>query len=85
VGVIAEGPADFAVVRSVLKAVLGLDAADVDSIRPDLQTDETSLHTPSAGELHPSLASCRGASGAARRRSAAGHLGSDEPLRASAR
>ena len=48
VGVIAEGPADFAVVRSILKAVLGLDAADVDSIRPDLQSDETSLHTPSA-------------------------------------
>jgi hypothetical protein len=48
VGVISEGPADFAVVRNVLKAVLGLDAADVDSIRPDLQTDETSLHIPSA-------------------------------------
>lgn len=48
VGVIAEGPADFAVVRSVLKAVLGLDAADVDPIRPDLQADETSLHAPSA-------------------------------------
>jgi DNA-binding transcriptional ArsR family regulator len=48
VGVIAEGPADFAVVRSVIKAALGLDAADVDSIRPDLQSDETSLHTPSA-------------------------------------
>jgi hypothetical protein len=46
--VIAEGPADFAVVRSVLKGALGLDAADVDSIRPELQTDETSLHAPSA-------------------------------------
>lgn len=41
VGVISEGRADFAVVRNVLKAVLGLDAADVDSIRPDLQVDET--------------------------------------------
>jgi hypothetical protein len=48
VGVIAEGPADFAVVRSVLKGALGLDAADVDPIRPELQTDETSLHSPSA-------------------------------------
>lgn len=46
VGVISEGPADFAVLRNILKAALGLDAADVDSIRPELQTDETSLHTP---------------------------------------
>lgn len=49
VGVISEGPADFAVVRSIVKAVLGLDASDVDSIRPELQTDETSQHTPGAG------------------------------------
>ena len=46
VGVIAEGPADFAVVRSIIKAVLGLDEAEVDSIRPDLQSDETSRYAP---------------------------------------
>lgn len=48
VGVISEGPADFAVVRSIVKAVLGLDEAEVDSIRPDLQSDETSTYAPSS-------------------------------------
>lgn len=48
VGVVSEGRADFAVVRNLLKAALDLDAADVQSIRPDLQTDETSAHAPGA-------------------------------------
>lgn len=48
VGVVSEGRADFAVVRNLLKAALDLDAADVQSIRPDLQTDETSRHAPGA-------------------------------------
>ncbi|MBL8682164.1 MAG: hypothetical protein JNK05_23560 [Myxococcales bacterium] len=41
VGVISEGRSDFAVLRNVVKAVAGLDRSDVDSIRPDLQVDET--------------------------------------------
>jgi hypothetical protein len=49
--VISEGPADFAVLRNIAKAVLGLDAADVDSIRPELQTDETSRHEVSPREF----------------------------------
>ena len=51
VGVISEGLADFAVVRSVVKGVMGLDAADVDPIRPELQTDETSLHAKGAASF----------------------------------
>src|SRR5689334_6915002 len=46
VGVVAEGPADIAVIRSIVKATLGLDAADVDQLRPELQTDESSLGAP---------------------------------------
>jgi len=51
VGVVAEGWADCAVVRNLLKAALGLDAADVQSIRPELQTDETSAGAPTARAL----------------------------------
>lgn len=35
--------------RNILKAALGLDAAEVDSIRPDLQADETDLNAPDEG------------------------------------
>ncbi len=46
VGVVSEGPADFEVVRSVVKAVLELHGSDVHSIRPELQSDETDLNDP---------------------------------------
>jgi hypothetical protein len=48
IGVVSEGPADFAVVRNVIKGALGLDGSDVDSIRPELNSDETDLNAPGA-------------------------------------
>lgn len=45
IGIIAEGPADVAVLTNVLKGTLGLDSADVLPLRPDLQQDETDAHT----------------------------------------
>lgn len=42
-GVIAEGRADVAVVRAVLKALKGIDGSEVVSIRPREQMDETDL------------------------------------------
>lgn len=44
VGIIAEGPADVAVLVNVLKGKLGLDRKDVLPIRPELARDETDLH-----------------------------------------
>jgi hypothetical protein len=44
VGIIAEGPADVAVLVNILKGKLGLDRKDVLTIRPDLAYDETDLH-----------------------------------------
>lgn len=44
VGIIAEGPADVAVLVNLLKGKLGLDRKDVLAIRPDLASDETDLH-----------------------------------------
>jgi len=43
VGIVAEGPADIAVVRNILKGKLGLDAADTEPLRPKLALDETDL------------------------------------------
>lgn len=45
VGIIAEGPADVAVLTNILKGALGLDSADVLPLRPELQQDETDAHT----------------------------------------
>lgn len=45
VGIIAEGPADVAVLTNILKGALGLNSADVLPLRPDLQQDETDAHT----------------------------------------
>jgi hypothetical protein len=41
VGLVAEGPADIAVLRNVLKGALGLDRRDVIALRPELSEDET--------------------------------------------
>ncbi len=43
VGIVAEGPADIAVIRNILKGKLGLQAADTEPIRPKLALDETDL------------------------------------------
>jgi hypothetical protein len=44
VGIIAEGWSDVAVIRNILKAVLGLDQSETDPLRPELEKDETSLY-----------------------------------------
>ena len=40
-GVIAEGNADIAVIKAVLKSIAGVDGSDVVQIRPSEQLDET--------------------------------------------
>lgn len=42
-GLIAEGPADIAVLRNILKGWLGLQKYQVRDLRPDLQSDETDM------------------------------------------
>ena len=41
IGIIAEGRADIAVVKAVLKAVTGIDMSEIYAIRPTETTDET--------------------------------------------
>jgi hypothetical protein len=43
VGIVAEGAADVAVVRNILKGRLGIEAKDAPAIRPELYADETDL------------------------------------------
>ena len=49
IGLIAEGPADLAVVTNVLIGALGISRHEVQPLRPDLYLDETDLHTQAAG------------------------------------
>ena len=41
----------MAVIRNILRAVLGLDQSETDPLRPDLEKDETSLHTMREAEF----------------------------------
>mgnify|MGYP004443934201 FL=1 len=41
IGIIAEGHADVAIVKAVLKAVTGIDTTEMNAIRPNETTDET--------------------------------------------
>lgn len=43
VGIVAEGPADIAVVMNILHGKLGVEQKDVLPIRPELTLDETDL------------------------------------------
>ena len=43
-GIIAEGKADIAVIKAVLKALKGIDGSDVVQLRPSEQFDETDLN-----------------------------------------
>lgn len=43
-GIIAEGNADVAVIKAVLKALKGIDGSDVVQLRPREQYDETDLN-----------------------------------------
>jgi hypothetical protein len=48
VGLIAEGPADLAVLSNLVRGVLGIEGEDVRFLRPELTRDETDLHAPGA-------------------------------------
>src|SRR5580698_2578205 len=43
IGLVAEGPADLAVVRNILKGKLGIDRDGTYAIRPELAQDATDL------------------------------------------
>ncbi len=43
VGIVAEGPADIAVIRNILKGRLGVEQKDARAIRPRLNEDKTDL------------------------------------------
>lgn len=43
IGIIAEGHADIAIIKAVLKALKGIDGSDIQAIRPSEQYDETDL------------------------------------------
>lgn len=51
IGIIAEGPADLAVVTNVLIGALGVSRHEVQPLRPDLYLDETDLHTQAEGRF----------------------------------
>lgn len=44
VGIIAEGFADIAIIRAILKKLRGIDGSDILNVRPEDQTDETELN-----------------------------------------
>src|SRR6185312_14287635 len=44
IGIVAEGPADVAVISNILRGKLGIEGKDILPIRPDLSADETDLH-----------------------------------------
>lgn len=46
VGLVAEGVSDLAVLRNLLRGVLGIEGHDVQDLRPDLSRDETDLNDP---------------------------------------
>lgn len=56
--VIAEGHADIAVIRAVLKALKGIDGSDIVAIRPSELYDETDLHAMNFSNWNLVLQSC---------------------------
>lgn len=57
-GIIAEGNADVAVIKAVLKALKGIDGSDVVQLRPREQYDETDLNELSFSNWNLVLQSC---------------------------
>lgn len=51
IGVIAEGPADVAVITNVLCGALGVSRHEVQPLRPELHLDETDLHARPPGSF----------------------------------
>lgn len=57
-GIIAEGKADIAVIKAVLKALKGIDGSDVVQLRPSEQYDETDLNELNFSNWNLVLKSC---------------------------
>lgn len=57
-GIIAEGRADIAVIKAVLKALKGIDSSDVVQLRPSEQFDETDLSEMNFSNWNLVLKSC---------------------------
>ena len=58
-GIIAEGYADVAVIKAVLKALIGIDGSDVIQLRPSEQFDETDLNEMQFSNWNLVLESCQ--------------------------
>lgn len=57
-GIIAEGKADIAVIKAVLKALKGVDGSDIVQLRPSEQYDETDLNEMNFSNWNLVLKSC---------------------------
>ena len=57
-GIIAEGNADIAVIKAVLKSLKGIDGSDVVQLRPREQFDETDLNELNFSNWNLVLKSC---------------------------
>lgn len=57
-GIIAEGNADIAVIKAVLKALKGIDGSDIVQLRPSEQYDETDLNELNFSNWNLVLKSC---------------------------
>ena len=53
VGIVAEGPADIAVIRNILKGKLGVEVKDTQTLRPRLNEDTTDLAERRAAPFRP--------------------------------
>jgi hypothetical protein len=53
VGIVAEGPADIAVIRNILKGKLGVEVKDTETLRPRLNEDKTDLAERRAAPFRP--------------------------------
>lgn len=58
-GIIAEGYADVAVIKAVLKALIGIDGSDIIQLRPSEQFDETDLNEMQFSNWNLVLESCQ--------------------------
>lgn len=57
-GIIAEGKADIAVIKAVVKTLIGIDSSDIVQLRPSEQLDETDLNEMNFSNWNLVLKSC---------------------------
>ena len=57
-GIIAEGKADIAVIKAVVKTLIGIDSSDIVQLRPSEQFDETDLNEMNFSNWNLVLKSC---------------------------